>query len=91
MVGDSSSERSYVSWLQRESMLTRAGELAAQFSGSTGRSQNPFAQSNPQAAVAKASVWFTAYPRSMTTKPGRSFLGTLADDDLWQVFESRRD
>ena len=88
VVGDSSSERSYVSWLQRESMLTRAGELAAQFSGSAGRSQNPFAQSNPQAAVEKASVWFTAYPRSMTTKIGRSFLGTLADDDLWQVFEA---
>ena len=88
MVGDNSSQPSYVSWLQRESMLTRAGELAAQFSGPTGRSQNPFAQSNPQAAVAKASVWFTAYPRSMTTKLGRSFLGTLADDDLWQVFEA---
>ena len=24
----------------------------------------------------------------MTTKRGRSFLGTLADDDLWQVFEA---
>ena len=88
MVSGNATQRDYVSWLQRESMLNRAGELAAQFSGSAGRSQNPFAQSNPRAAVEKASVWFTAYPRSMTTKVGQSFLGTLADDDLWQIFEA---
>ena len=41
VVGDSSSQRSYVSWLQRESMLTRAGELAAQFSGSAGQVAEP--------------------------------------------------
>ena len=77
----------YVSWLQRESMLARAAEVAAQFPGSAGMSQNPFARSDPRAAVEKASVWFTAYPSSMMTKSGESFLGTLADEDLWQVFE----
>ena len=27
-------------------------------------------------------------PRSMTTKVGESFLRTLADDDLWRLFEA---
>ena len=33
-------------------------------------------------------MWFTAYPISMITKPGTSFLGTLGDDDLWAAFEA---
>jgi len=33
-------------------------------------------------------VWFTAYPISMITKPGTSFLGTLGDEDLWAAFEA---
>jgi trehalose synthase len=35
----------------------------------------------------RSSVWFTAYPISMITKAGHSFLGTLGDEDLWRVFE----
>jgi trehalose synthase len=49
--------------------------------------QNPFANPDPRAAVEKASVWFTAYPISMITKPGTSFLGALGDEDLWAAFE----
>ena len=82
-MGDRATEPGYVGWLQHESMLARAAEVAAQFAGSAGMSQNPFARSDPRAAVEKASVWFTAYPSSMVTKRGESFLGTLADDDLW--------
>ncbi len=78
---------SYVGWLYRESMLARASEVAAQFAGSAGMSQNSFAYSDPAAAIKKASVWFTAYPSSMITKDGESFLGSLADEDLWRVFE----
>ena len=51
-------------------------------------SQRPFAHSNPRAAIEKASVWFTAYPISMITRPGESFLCTLAGEDLWRVFEA---
>ena len=69
-------------------MLARAAEVAVQFPGSVGMSQNPFARSDPRAAVGKASVWFTAYPSSMMTKTGESFLGTLADEDLWQAFQA---
>ena len=42
---------------------------------------------NPRAAVERASVWFTAYPLSLITAPGQSFLAALGDEDLWKAFE----
>ena len=80
----------YVSWLTQQSMLADAVEFAKQFSGQGSMWQNPFANPDPRAAIEKASVWFTAYPISMITKPGTSFLGTLGDDDLWAAFEADR-
>jgi trehalose synthase len=78
----------YVSWLEEESMLANASAIAGQFSGIGGVWQSPFAIPNPAAAMAKSSVWFTAYPISMITKPGYSFLSTLGDEDLWLAFEA---
>jgi trehalose synthase len=78
----------YVSWLIEQSMLQDAKTFARQFSGQGSMWQNPFADPAPRAAIEKASVWFTAYPISMITKPGASFLGTLGDDDLWTAFEA---
>jgi trehalose synthase len=69
-------------------MLARGGAIASQFAGSSGMSQRPFAHANPRAAIDKASVWFTAYPISMITRTGESFLRALADEDLWRVFEA---
>jgi trehalose synthase len=77
----------YVSWLRGESMLEDAKAFATQFSGQGSMWQNPFANPDPRAAIEKASVWFTAYPISMITKPGTSFLGTLGDEELWAAFE----
>jgi trehalose synthase len=77
----------YVSWLIDQSMLGDAAEFAKQFSGQGSMMQNPFANPDPRAAIEKSSVWFTAYPISMITKPGTSFLGTLGDEDLWAAFE----
>jgi trehalose synthase len=82
------SNEEYVSWLTEQSMLTDAYEFAKQFSGQGSMWQNPYANPDPRAAIEKASVWFTAYPISMITKPGTSFLGTLGDEDLWAAFES---
>ena len=76
----------YVDWLTEESMLADATEFAKQFSGQGSMWQNPFADPDPRAAIEKASVWFTAYPISMITKPGTSFLGTLGDPALWEAF-----
>ena len=78
----------YVRWLQQKSMLADASRIAGQFSGIADMWQSPFATPNPAAVVGKSSVWFTAYPISMITKPGHSFLSTLGDDDLWRVFEA---
>jgi trehalose synthase len=78
----------YVDWLEQESMLADAGEIAGQFSGIGGMWQNPYANPNAKAAIRKAAVWFTAYPISMIIKPGHSYLGTLADEDLWRAFEA---
>jgi trehalose synthase len=87
-VSEHASERQdYVSWLQQESMLADASTIAGQFSGIGAVWQSPFANPNPTAAMRKSSVWFTAYPISMITKPGHSFIGTLGDEDLWRVFE----
>jgi hypothetical protein len=55
-------DRDYVSWLEEESMLARGAAVSAKVAGSPGRSQRPFARSDPRAAVERASVWSTAYP-----------------------------
>jgi trehalose synthase len=82
----SSGRKDYVSWLQQQSMLADASRIAGRFSGIADVWQSPFATPNPTAVMAKSSVWFTAYPISMIPKPGHSFLGTLGDENLWDVF-----
>jgi trehalose synthase len=48
--------------------------------------QNPYATPSPRGAVETASVWFTAYPLSLITRPNESFLKALADDEMWKAF-----
>src|SRR4029450_9133870 len=81
-------DEDYVSWLRRESMLADASRIAGQFSGIGSVWQSPCANPDPEAAVGKSSEWFPAYPISMITKSDHSFLGTLADEDLWRAFEA---
>ncbi len=76
----------YVEWLKGQSMLADAKAIASHFSGVGSMWQNPYATPDPRLAVRTASVWFTAYPISMITAPGRSFLATLGDDELWRTF-----
>jgi trehalose synthase len=87
-VVDAVDEQAYVDWLREQSMLEAAGTLAGRFSATAGMSHNPFAIPNPRAAIEKASVWFTAYPLSMITRPGCSFLTALGDPGLWDTFEA---
>ena len=77
----------YVGWLENQSMLSHANELARQFSGQGSMWQNPYANPGPRQAVETASVWFTAYPISLITRPGISFLASLGDEDMWDAFE----
>ena len=80
-LSESAVERGYIEWLQQESMLAHGGAVASQFAGMGSMSQRPFARSDPRAAIEKASVWFTAYPISMITRAGESFLCMLAFED----------
>jgi trehalose synthase len=85
--GSSSGDNpAYVSWLLSQSMLADADQLSRQFSGQGTMWQNPFANPDPRAAVESASVWFTAYPISLITRPGESFLAALGDEELWAAF-----
>jgi trehalose synthase len=76
----------YVSWLVSQSMLADANEISQQFSGQGSMWQNPYATPNARAAVDTASVWFTAYPLSLITRPNESFLKAMADDEMWEAF-----
>lgn len=79
--------RAYVDWLVEQSMLADATTLGRQLAGHHLMWSNAYAAPNPRAAVEQASVWFTAYPLSLVTAPGQSFLGALGTEDLWRVFE----
>ena len=76
----------YVSWLLSESMLADANTISRQFSGQGAMWQNPYADPDPRLAVDTASVWFTAYPLSLITRPGQSFLAALGEEELWSAF-----
>ena len=70
-------------------MLQQARSLARRYSGTSLQWQHPYGQPQPQAAVARASVWFTAYPAStIGASPGASVLTTLADERLWRAFRA---
>ncbi|MGO4957366.1 maltose alpha-D-glucosyltransferase [Luteococcus sp. Sow4_B9] len=79
--------RAYVDWLESQSMLHDATTVARQLAGSHQMWVNPFSAPDPRAAVSTASAWFTAYPLSMITEDGQSFLGALGSEELWEVFE----
>jgi trehalose synthase len=76
----------YVSWLLSQSMLADANEISQQFSGQGSMWQNPYATPSPRWAVETASVWFTAYPLSLITRPDESFLRAMADEKMWEAF-----
>ena len=76
----------YVSWLLSQSMLADANEISQQFSGQGSMWQNPYATPSPRGAVDTASVWFTAYPLSLVTRPSESFLKAMADEEMWKAF-----
>ena len=76
----------YVTWLLSQSMLADANEISQQFSGQGSMWQNPYATPSPRGAVDTASVWFTAYPLSLITRPDESFLKAMADENMWRAF-----
>ncbi len=80
------SNREYIDWLVQRSMLEQVRPLAARISGRGAQWQHPYAEAQPRAASAAASVWFTAYPGAIITRDGQSVLATLGDAALWRTF-----
>jgi trehalose synthase len=81
------SNPSYVEWLKRQSMLGDADVLGRGLSGQPSMWRNSYARPDARRAIRTASVWFTAYPISLITAPGQSYLGALGSEDLWRAFE----
>ncbi|GAA1494092.1 maltose alpha-D-glucosyltransferase [Curtobacterium herbarum] len=77
----------YIEWLVRQSMLKDADVLSRQLSGTPAMWRNPYARPDARRAVSTSDVWFTAYPISLITRDGESFLTALADPQLWSAFE----
>ncbi|HET8614983.1 MAG TPA: maltose alpha-D-glucosyltransferase [Actinomycetales bacterium] len=82
------SNPAYVQWLVAQSMLDDADVISRQLSGQSSMWRNPYARPDPRQALRTASVWFTAYPISLITSPGQSFLSALGDVGLWECFQS---
>jgi trehalose synthase len=81
-------DKAYVNWLVEHSMLHSAKLAARKYAGQSRLWQRPYAQARPQAATAIASVWFTAYPSSIITAPGKSVLATLGQPELWNALST---
>ncbi|MCO5246940.1 MAG: maltose alpha-D-glucosyltransferase, partial [Anaerolineae bacterium] len=82
----SNTDQNYTTWLLEHSMLEQVRPLAARYSGKGAQWQHPYAEAQPRAASAAASVWFTAYPGAIITRDGQSVLATLGDAALWRTF-----
>lgn len=80
--------QAYIDWLREQSMLEDATVVARQLAGHHNMFSNPYAKPDPRAAVERASVWYTAYPLSLITRRGQSFLGALGDEQLWEAFQA---
>ena len=78
----------YVKWLVDQSMLGNAKLSARKYAGQSRQWQRPYAEAKARAAIAMASVWFTAYPPSVITARGVSVLKTLGDASLWDALAS---
>lgn len=72
-----------VDWLFQHSMLQAAKARARSYAGQGRMWRRPYAETQPRAASELASVWFTAYPAAVITRPGESVLRTLGDETLW--------
>ena len=81
------SNPSYVEWLKRQSMLGDADVLSRGLSGQPSMWRNPYARPDARRAIRTASVWFTAYPISLITRPGQTYLRALGDEELWKLFQ----
>lgn len=82
------SNRSYIAWLKRKSMLLAAQKQAKKYSGKAQLWQNPYGKSQPKKALKRSSVWYTSYPLSMITDENTSIIQGMSDQTLWESFNA---
>lgn len=80
------SDKELIPWLVERSMLEQANQAASRYAGQGRMWQRPYAEARPRDAAERASVWFSAYPASVITRPGDSVLKTLGEPGLWRTF-----
>lgn len=80
-------DEEYVKWLKDQSMLQQGDDLAKKYMGNGEQWLHPYAMPQPEKLCETASVWYTAYPASTITAPGKTILQTMGDPDLWKAFK----
>jgi maltose alpha-D-glucosyltransferase/alpha-amylase len=73
----------YIDFLEQNSMLFQADQVADQISGMGIQWREDFGHPEPLSLIQQASVWLLFYPGSTITKPGASVIGTWADPQFW--------
>ena len=76
-------DQAEIDWLLAHAMLQYAAQVAPRYAGQGRLWQHPYGTTQPRAAGALASVWFTAYPPAIVTRPAESVLQTLGQPALW--------
>ena len=76
----------YIGWLEQRSMLSHAEHLSDLVTGSHVQWRNQYSHPRPRDFLNIASVWFTSYPKSLITPPGKSVVETLGDPALLEAF-----
>lgn len=75
-----------IRWLLEHAMLEQSAAIRRRYIANGALWRRPYADAQPRAAAAMASVWFAAYPNAIITRPGESVLRTLGDPALWRTF-----
>ena len=78
---------SEIDWLKERSMLAAAPALSETVAGNGSQWQQPYGLARPEGFLELASVWFNAYPASLITRSGQSFLQGLGDPLLLEELE----
>lgn len=75
----------YLEWLEQRSMLHQSEQMSRKLGGSPQHWQHPFGKPQPKKAIRNASVWLLDYPGSVIPAPGKSVIGTWANEELWRT------
>lgn len=73
----------YIQFLQQNSMLFQADQVADRISGMGIQWRDDFGTPEPRELIQLASVWLLRYPASEITRPGESVIAAYSDPQFW--------